>query len=105
MGWLMTTGGGGEHFIQRADREPPNVALVFGRASAGHSERDAARRDAQLIAAAPDLLAACKAAAKYLNANRPKGDIRKNYDQLVSHEHEAYRPLIDAIAKAEGVTK
>lgn len=58
--------------------------------------------NASLIEAAPDMLAACRAALAYLEANRPKGNIRDKFSQFVEHEHGAVRPLRAAIAKAEG---
>lgn len=56
---------------------------------------------AHLFAAAPELLAACKAALAYLDANRPKGNIRKIFSALNEHENGAVKPLRAAIAKAE----
>ena len=49
---------------------------------------------------APEMLAACKAALKYLEANRPKGNIRKIFTALNEHENCAVKPLRAAIARA-----
>jgi hypothetical protein len=60
------------------------------------------RANAQLISAAPDLLAALQAAVEYLEAYRPKGKIRDIFTQLNAHENGALKPARAAIAKATG---
>ncbi len=55
-----------------------------------------------LIAAAPELLDAARAALRYLEANRPDSDVRKDFTSLNEHENIAVKPLRAAIAKAEG---
>ena len=55
-----------------------------------------------LIAAAPELLDAARAALRYLEANRPDSDVRKDFTSLSEHENIAVKPLRAAIAKAEG---
>jgi len=59
-----------------------------------------AKRNARLIAAAPDLLAACKAAIGYMRHVATPYDDRpgEGYDESV------LAPLVAAIAKAEGRT-
>lgn len=55
----------------------------------------------RMLAAAPDLLAACEAALAYLETTRPT-DVKKNYHQMVRHEHDAVRPLRAALTRAKG---
>ena len=58
--------------------------------------------NAALIASAPDLLAALKSAVSYLEANRPKGNIREIFHQLNEYENGVLKPARAAIAQAEG---
>lgn len=53
-----------------------------------------------LIQAAPDLVEACMSALKYLEDHRPKGNIRKVFNQLNEHENGAVKPLRAALKKA-----
>ncbi len=65
-------------------------------------EGDTAEADARLIAASPDLLLVCEMVLAYLEANRPTGDIRKNFHVFNEHENGVIKPLRAAIAKAIG---
>ena len=58
--------------------------------------------NAALIASAPDLLSALKSAVSYLEANRPKGNIREIFHQLNEYENGVLKPARAAIAQAEG---
>ncbi len=58
--------------------------------------------NAALIASAPDLLAALKSAVSYLEANRPKGNIREIFTQLNEYENGVLKPARAAILQAEG---
>ena len=58
--------------------------------------------NAALIASAPDLLAALKSAVSYLEANRPKGNIREIFTQLNEYENGVLKPARAALARAEG---
>lgn len=51
-----------------------------------------------LLAQRDALLAACKVALDYLEANRPGGDIRKNFTKMNQHENGTVKPLRAAIA-------
>ena len=57
---------------------------------------------AHLIAAAPELLAALEDAVAYLEANRPKGNIRDIFTELNQYENAVMKPARAAIAKATG---
>jgi len=63
---------------------------------------DATAATAALIAAAPALLEALKSAVSYLEANRPKGNIREIFTQLNEYENGVLKPARAAIAQAEG---
>jgi hypothetical protein len=77
------------------DKEGRVVAMA-----AKHTERGAdAWTNAKIIAAAPDLLAACKSA---LGAIRLEQQINPSFSPAWKHIAE---PLADAIAKAEGGAK
>ena len=58
--------------------------------------------NARLIASAPALLEALKSAVSYLEANRPKGNIREIFHQLNEYENGVLKPARAAIAQAEG---
>jgi hypothetical protein len=70
--------------------------------ASGEVEVDEAKVNAHLIAAAPELLAALEIAVEYLHANRPKGDIRKNFSAINEHENGVMKPARAAISKAKG---
>ena len=76
------------------------IALV----SHSHSLVSEAEADAnaRLMASAPDLLSALKSAVSYLEANRPKGNIREIFHQLNEYENGVMKPARAAIAQAEG---
>ena len=76
------------------------IALV----SHSHSLVSEAEADAnaRLMASAPDLLSALKSAVSYLEANRPKGNIREIFHQLNEYENGVLKPARAAIAQAEG---
>ena len=67
-----------------------------------YRQRENGSANASLIAAAPELLAACEAAVKYLEAHRPQGKIREIFTALNEHENGTLKPLRAAIAKAKG---
>lgn len=52
--------------------------VTMGSVNNGSSSGQA---NARLICAAPDLLAACQVALTYLQANRPKGNIRDHFTE------------------------
>lgn len=58
--------------------------------------------NARLIASSPALLEALKSAVSYLEANRPKGNIREIFQQLNEYENGVLKPARAAIAQAEG---
>ena len=60
------------------------------------------RANARIISAAPALLEALKSAVSYLEANRPKGNIREIFTQLNEYENGVLNPARAAIAQAEG---
>lgn len=64
--------------------------------SASVAER---RANARLIAAAPDMLAALKAALEALDASQP---IHSRYPEPIARHREATKAAIAAIAKATG---
>jgi hypothetical protein len=56
-----------------------------------------------LVHAAPKLLEAAVAALTYLEAHRPKGNIKDIFSELNAHENSAVKPLRAAIAEATTV--
>ena len=60
------------------------------------------KADMSLIAAAPAMYAACQKALAYLEAHRPKGDIRKIFSELNEHENGVVKPLRAALELARG---
>lgn len=83
-GWKITKNGLGVNAGNVRIRQQSSPGAACANVQRLHTEQ--LRRNAALIAAAPELLAACKAAFPYVN------------DALVATE------LADAIAKAERIT-
>ncbi len=94
----------GSQYVRDADTGGTvlRVCEDDGHIDAKHAKPNDIDAIGKLAAAAPDLLAACKSALNYLEAYRPKGTIRENFSQYNRHENDAIRPLLAAIALAEG---
>jgi hypothetical protein len=87
-----TTHTPGPWFIDGMGNDPFCLAITAGELTDGPEFQRESKvaevhtmEDARLIAAAPDLLGACKTALRYLLANVPKGNVRAIFDQLNAH--------------------
>ena len=77
------------------------LAIAYGNDKTPYEGRDIAEANARLIAAAPDLLEACKAAALTLR-EFARHCHESGWNNLGSEVGKAAIPLEAAIAKAEG---
>ena len=84
------------------NHEQPGVEYPIATTTHSPIPTEEAYANARLIASAPDLLAALKSAVSYLEANRPKGNIREIFTQLNEYENGVLKPARAALARAEG---
>jgi len=77
--------------------EPRRKGYVLAQVSFGSIDPDEVKANAHLIAAAPELLEACKLVAATFKRSNDSGNF------LGDDEHEAWNKVDKAIAKAEGV--
>ncbi len=79
------------------------IATISDHSKSANGERET-EANARLISAAPAMLETLKSAVSYLEANRPKGNIREIFTQLNEYENGVLKPARAAIAQAEGGT-
>ena len=82
--------------------EPCGIVITPMGYDLNTSNPDENEANARLIASSPNLLAALKSAVSYLEANRPKGNIREIFHQLNEYENGVLKPARAALAQAEG---
>ena len=99
--WSYEEDGGGSCFAfevrqPRTEGGPRGIALVYGNASDDGAPTLEDTENARLMAAAPDLLAACEAVLNYLEDGTPT-------DERSDAENSAIIQLAHAIRAAGGV--